>query len=93
MKIINSRKSAVKEGKHYILMMEEKEPSLNQISKAIKQAVGFAKIKAEDQRYRIAFNSQGERHSDYFHIHIILPKGKDQLPRIVDKLKMAKNGG
>jgi len=88
--IIESRKSAVTKGKHFILQLKnlEREATKEEVIEALKIAYEYAEDNCfEKGRYRIAMSGAGERHRGNFHIHIILPKDDDELIRIVEKLK------
>ena len=83
--LVEGRNKGVKEGKHLILHpvgdlpLEDKEEK-ELLSLSLDLAAEYA---IAPGRFRIALNGPGLRTQSTFHIHIIIPAGKDMLPRLV----------
>lgn len=91
-----SNKESTTDGQHWTLCVEKdkekiKKENLSQddILELMDLALKFAELKAPDSKYRIAVNGHAlsSDRNKHFHIHIILPKGKDKLPRLVAKVR------
>ena len=83
-----SDKSAVTEGKHWILrVVDDLKVSKEEKKELLFLAYDFTKNAVEEGRWRIGFNGPGQRKKDTVHIHIIFPVGNDDLPRFVDKIE------
>ena len=87
MEIIESNKKCVENGGHYILQFKDQRSIVDKkdFLTAMSEAYDYAEKNSENKRYRICVNGEGERHNKHFHIHIILPKGDDELIRIIEK--------
>ncbi len=92
-KVIPSRRRSpgLDEGRHFILQPISEEPPLQDqeqedlLAEALRFAKGAAK---EPGRYRVAINGSAQRKGQMdtratTHVHIMLPEGNDELPRLV----------
>jgi len=85
--MIESRKSCVAEGSHFVLQFVDlkEDPSDDEIAEMMAVAIFLAKdIMVEDGRWKVALNGEEESTRKHFHVHIIIPVGDDKLPRWVD---------
>ncbi len=90
--MVPSQKSSVTEGSHSIVHVVD-DPDLS--SEELHELLGVAQTLAcelseshgEPGRFRIAYNGPAQRVRPTHHIHIILPKGEDALPRLVANMK------
>ena len=91
--VIESRKSAVTVGKHYIIALKNPaavDPKGRELVEIVSFAFDFAEKNNLGHGYRIIINSPELRNPNnpHFHIHVILPGNeaeRDAAPRAVDK--------
>ena len=83
--LIQSKNSAVKEGKHLILhILGDLVITNNEKKELLSISLDLAeKYTINVGRYRIAVNGPAQVTQSTFHIHIILPTSSDVLPRLV----------
>ena len=84
-KVTESRKSGVTEGKHYIVLPSEERVLDDEETVAMFSfALHFAQQNDVGKGFRIGINYGSLTHVPYTHIHVIIPSGKDALPRFSD---------
>lgn len=99
--LLKSRKSALDEGDHYILQCEAdgagdgsaKPTPLTDLERAELYLMGeriarrlCEKNELGKDKFRLSLNGPGVCTRDHWHLHIQLPRGKDQLTRLVKKV-------
>ncbi len=83
--IIDSAESAVREGSHRIAHVLS-DPELTMTERQEILGIGLQhalKNAFESEHFRVAINGLAQGTLRTVHVHIILPRGKDTLPRLV----------